>query len=130
MPQPQDCRFTRDHEWIHVDADGIATVGITDFAQKELGDIVYIQMGEPGRAVRAGEQIGEIESVKAVAEFYAPASGEITEVNGALAEAPELVNSEPMEGGWLVRFRLADASELEALMTWDAYERFLSEESD
>ncbi len=130
MPQPQDCRYTRDHEWIHVDAEGVATVGVTDFAQKELGDIVYVQMGEPGRTVKAGEQLGEIESVKAVAEFYAPASGEVVEINEALAEAPELVNSEPMEGGWLVRIRLADPSEVERLMTRDAYEKFLTDESD
>lgn len=129
MPDPKDCRYTRDHEWIHLDAEGIATVGVTDFAQQELGDIVYVQMGEPGRALNAGDQLGEIESVKAVAEVYAPVSGEIAEVNPRLAESPELVNSDPMGSGWLARIRPSDPGELDKLMTLEAYEKFLSEEA-
>ncbi|GAB4376539.1 MAG: glycine cleavage system protein GcvH [Acidobacteriota bacterium] len=130
MPRPEECRFTRDHEWIHTDADGVATVGVTDFAQQELGDIVYVQLGEPGRTVGAGDQIGEIESVKAVAEVYAPVGGEIVEVNEALADSPELVNSEPMEAGWLVRMRPSDPAEIDKLMSWSDYEKFLSEAGD
>jgi len=128
MPDPTDCRYSRDHEWVHLDEQGLATVGVTDFAQQELGDIVYVQIGEPGSTVRAGEQLGEIESVKAVAEVYAPISGEIVEINGALEEQPELVNSDPMGDGWLARLRPSDTAELERLMTREAYEKFLSEE--
>jgi len=127
MPRAEDCLFTKEHEWIHVDGD-VATVGITDFAQQELGDIVYVDMGDAGRSVTQSEEVGTIESVKAVAEVYSPASGEIVEVNAGLADAPEKLNDEPQEGGWLLRLRLDDASQLSALMSHGDYLKFLEEE--
>ena len=127
MPRPEDCLFTRDHEWIHVEG-SVATVGITDFAQQELGDIVFVDMGEAGRSVSQGDEVGTIESVKAVAEVYAPASGEVLELNEGLADAPEKVNSEPQEGGWLLRLRLSDDGQLSSLMKHGDYLKCLEEE--
>ncbi|RMG44763.1 MAG: glycine cleavage system protein GcvH [Acidobacteria bacterium] len=124
MPRPEDCRFTESHEWACLEGDCV-TVGITDFAQDELGDIVYVELPEPGRKVAKGEELGTIESVKAVAEIFAPIDGEVTEVNGALADAPEQVNKDPFGAGWLVKLRPADPAQLEALMDHAAYKRFL-----
>ncbi len=126
MPRPEECRFTPEHEWIYPDGEG-AVVGITDFAQQELGDIVYLNLGESGRSVKVGDELGEIESVKAVAEFYAPASGEIVAINADLADHPEKVNQDPFGGGWLVRIKLADASSLSQLMDFASYKKFLEE---
>ncbi len=127
MPRSEDCQYTKDHEWIHRDGEN-AVVGITDFAQKELGDIVYVDLGETDRAIDAGEEIGTIESVKAVAEVYAPVSGEIIELNEALADAPDLLNSDPLGEGWLMKIKLGDAVSLDDLMSFEAYQRFLEEE--
>ncbi len=122
---PQDCRYTREHEWIRLEGEH-ARMGITDFAQSELGDIVYVELPEVGRRVRAGEALGTVESVKAVSEIYAPASGEVVEVNAALAEAPERINRDPYGEGWLCRLRLEDPSEVEALMDAPAYAAFIA----
>ena len=122
----EECLFTKEHEWVHVEG-GVARVGITEFAQKELGDIVYVNMGDVGRSAAAGESIGEIESVKAVAEVYAPVSGEITETNALLAESPEKVNSDPYGDGWLVMMTVQDAAETKRLMDFAAYQKYLAE---
>lgn len=126
MPRPEECRFTPEHEWIYPEGDS-AVMGISDFAQQELGDIVYLNLGETGRNVKVGDELGEIESVKAVAEFYAPASGEVTAVNTELAEHPERVNQDPFGSGWLVRIKLADSSSLSQLMDFAAYKKYLEE---
>ena len=126
MPNPTDRRYTREHEWVRVD-DGVGTVGITDYAQDELGDIVYVEMPAPGTSVKQSEKLGEIESVKAVSDLYAPVSGEVVDVNEAVADHPELVNESPYEKGWLVRVRLADPAELDALLTAEQYDALLAE---
>jgi glycine cleavage system H protein len=108
---PQDLSYTKEHEWLRV-ADGVALVGITEFAAEALGDIVFVQLPAVGDKVTAGEVCGEIESTKSVSELYAPVSGEVTEVNEATADAPELINSDPFDKGWLFRVRTDDVPEL------------------
>lgn len=127
MPRPEDCLYTKDHEWLHVEGD-VARVGITDFAQNELGDIVYVDLGDPGRDISAGEELGTIESVKAVAEVFAPVRGQILEINQGLADAPERVNEDPLGEGWLVAVKLSNPSEVEKLMDYSAYKKYLEEE--
>ncbi len=126
MPRPEDCLYTKEHEWLHLEG-AAARVGITDFAQKELGDIVYVNMGETGRAVSAGQAVGEIESVKAVAEVYAPISGTVVEINPLLAESPEKINSDPLGDGWLITMSIKNPGETAALMNFAAYEKYLEE---
>jgi glycine cleavage system H protein len=115
--------FTQDHEWIEVDGD-TATVGITDYAQGQLGDITFVDLPEAGRSVKKGDAPCVVDSVKAASDVYAPVSGTITEANGALADEPELVNSDPEKGGWLFRMTLSDAGELDALMDRAAYDEY------
>jgi glycine cleavage system H protein len=115
--------YTEEHEWIRVDGEA-ATVGITDFAQGQLGDIVFVELPEPGRQVGKGGEAAVVESVKAASDVYAPVSGEVTEANQALGDDPSLVNSDPEGEGWFFRLRFADASELEGLMDAEAYKRF------
>jgi glycine cleavage system H protein len=117
---PSDRRYSKEHEWVLV-AGGSATVGITDFAQRELGDIVYVELPEVGRAVKGGDILGTIESVKAVSEIYAPVSGTITEVNALLTDKPETINADPHAAGWICRMSLSAAGELEGLMDAAAY---------
>src|SRR5512137_1813913 len=117
---PEENLYTKDHEWLFVQGDK-ATVGITDFAQHELGDIVYVELPEIGRQVKAGETMGTIESVKAVSEIYAPVSGAIAEVNPALTDAPETVNKDPHGAGWICKVKLQDPKELDGLMNAYAY---------
>lgn len=117
-------RFTKDHEWIRVEGN-LGTVGISEHAQEQLGDIVYVELPEVGREVKKGEQFAVVESVKAASEVYAPASGRIVEVNGELPEKPELVNQDAEGAGWFARIELADPAELDDLMDADAYRRFL-----
>ncbi len=117
---PNDRRYTKEHEWVKV-AGGAATVGITDFAQRELGDIVYVELPEIGRAFAAGDVLGTIESVKAVSEIYAPVSGTITEVNTLLGDKPETINLDAHEKGWICRLSLKSPAELDALMDAAAY---------
>jgi len=117
---PEDRRYTKEHEWIRVDGD-TGTVGITDFAQQELGDIVYVELPEVGGRIEAGTGMGTIESVKAVSELYAPVDGEVTEVNGALDAAPEQINQDPYGEGWLCKVRLSDPSQLDALLDASGY---------
>ncbi len=115
--------FTEEHEWIRVDGDE-ATVGITDFAQGQLGDIVFVELPEPGRQVTKGGEAAVVESVKAASDVYAPVDGEVVEPNPALGDDPSLVNSDPEGEGWFFRLRLADPSQLEGLMDADAYKAF------
>jgi glycine cleavage system H protein len=117
---PNDRRYTKEHEWVRVDG-GAATVGITDFAQHELGDIVYVELPEIGRAVKAGEVLGTIESVKAVSELYAPVAGTITEVNTLLRDKPESINLDAHGTGWICKLAPANSDEIDSLMDADAY---------
>ena len=117
---PDALKYTRDHEWISVD-DRRGRIGITDFAQKQLGDVVYVDLPEAGTRVTQGQSFGTIESVKAVSELFAPVSGEIVEVNSALKNSPELVNSDPHGGGWMVVIELSEPSEADGLLDSAAY---------
>jgi glycine cleavage system H protein len=120
-------RFTTDHEWIRLDGD-LAVVGITEYAQSQLGDVVYVELPEIGRRVEKGKEAAVVESVKAASEIYAPASGEVAEVNEAIAADPAKVNADAMGEGWFLKLRLADPKELEGLMDEAAYQRFLEEQ--
>ena len=129
MVIPSDLRYTKEHEWVRV-ADGIGTVGITDYAQDQLGDVVYVDLPSPGKQLSQLAVFGEIESVKAVSELYAPVSGEVVESNGALADKPELVNEAPYGEGWLMKLRLGDGGEVEKLLTADQYSDFIETEAE
>ena len=124
----KDYRYTDAHEWIHV-ADGKATTGITDYAQDQLSDVVYIELPEVGDTVKKGEAYGVVESVKAASDVYLPIGGEISEVNAELESNPQLVNEEPYAGGWFVRFAPSDLSQLDDLMDADSYAAFCEEEA-
>lgn len=121
-------RFTKSHEYIRMDGD-VGVVGISDHAQKELGDVIFVELPGVGSDVTAGEQFGSIESVKAFSDLYSPVSGEVVEINGSLADRPESVNTSPYEDGWMIKVRLRDAAELDALMDSAAYDAWVAEES-
>ena len=123
-----DLKYTKDHEWIRVDGD-IGTVGISAFAQEQLGDVVFVELPEVGKKVSPGDEAAVVESVKAASEVYAPVSGEVVEVNGALNDTPELVNSDPTDKGWFIKIRLSNASELDGLMDEEAYKTFAAEQA-
>jgi glycine cleavage system H protein len=125
MSHPGDLRYSKEHEWVRVDGQS-ATIGITSFAADELGDIVFVELPEVGSSVSQFGSFGVVESVKAVSDLYAPVSGEVTEVNAALAEQPELLNSDAYGEGWIARVTLTDAAELDALMDADAYAELTS----
>lgn len=125
---PEENLYTKDHEWIHVHGD-TGTVGITDYAQNQLGDIVYIELPEVGKKFEAGEVIGTIESVKAVSEVYAPVSGVVKEVNEIVKEEPAAINEDPHGEAWLVRMTLSDPAELKALISVRDYEAYIKEEA-
>ena len=127
MPYPTDRKYTREHEWIQVNGNS-ATVGITDYAQQSLGDIVFVETPKVGAELTAGKTFGTVESVKAVSDLFAPASGSVTEVNGELATAPEKVNSDA-HGAWMVKITLKNPAELDALLSASDYEKFVAEES-
>ena len=129
MVIPPDLRYTKEHEWVRVD-DGIGTVGITDYAQDQLGDVVYVDLPSPGKQLSQLAVFGEIESVKAVSELYAPVSGEVVESNGALADKPELINESPYGEGWLMKLRLAGDGEIEKLLTADQYSDHIEREAE
>ena len=120
MAYPDDLRYSKEHEWVRADGDA-ATIGITSFAADELGDIVFIELPEVGGQLSQFGAFGVVESVKAVSDLYAPVSGTVVEVNEALRDAPELLNSDPFGEGWIARVELGDTSELDALMDADAY---------
>jgi len=121
---PTDLKYTKDHEWVRLDGD-VATVGITDYAQGELGDVVFVELPEPGASVSRGTSFGVVESVKAASDLYAPVSGEVTDVNGSLQDAPDLVNTAPFEDGWMIKIRPSDKAELQKLMDASSYEDYL-----
>tara|TARA_R110000868_G_scaffold1844_1_gene14536 strand:+ start:1699 stop:2076 length:378 start_codon:yes stop_codon:yes gene_type:complete len=118
-----DLRYSKEHEWVRLEGD-VATVGISDFAQAQLGDVVFVELPEPGRQVEQNGDACVVESVKAASEVYAPVSGEIVEVNSALEEDPELVNQAPTGAGWFMKIRISDPSQVEAMMDEAAYEAF------
>ena len=125
---PADYRYTKAHEWIKVDG-SVGTVGITDYAQHELGDVVFAELPKIGAAMKAGESFGTVESVKAVSEIYTPVSGEIIEINSKLVDAPETINKDPHGSAWLVKIRLSDPKELSGLMDAAAYEAYIAAEA-
>ena len=127
MPFPANYRYTREHEWIKVDG-GQATIGITDYAQNSLGDIVFVELPKVGDELSAGKTFGSVESVKAVSDLYAPASGKVVAVNDELNTAPEKINSDA-HGAWMLKLKLKDPKELNALLSADDYEKFVAEET-
>jgi len=126
MGYPTQYKYSKEHEWIEVKGD-VATVGITDYAQSELGDVVFVEVPTAGTKVTAGKTFGSVESVKAVSEIYAPASGDVVEANGALKDKPEAINTDPHGAGWLIKMKLANAAELGSLMDAAAYEAYIAE---
>lgn len=122
MDLPENLKYSPSHEWSKVDGD-VLTVGITDFAQEQLGDVVFVELPEIGAQVAAGGAVAVVESVKTASDIYAPASGEVLEVNSALEDAPETLNSDPYEGGWMFRLRVADTAELDRLLSADDYQK-------
>jgi glycine cleavage system H protein len=126
---PKEYRYTKKHEWILVDGD-TGLVGITDHAQEQLGDVVYVELPKIGAKLQAMQSFGTIESVKAVSDLYSPMSGEVAEINDALVDAPETLNKSPHTEGWLVRLKLSDKSESEKLLSADEYQEFLVSESE
>ena len=127
MVSPPELKYTKEHEWVRVEGD-TGTIGITDYAQDQLGDIVFVELPEVGAAISAAQKLGEIESVKAVSELFAPVSGEVTEANDGLADSPEAVNDDPYGDGWMVKMRLSAAAELDGLLSADEYEAFIEAE--
>jgi glycine cleavage system H protein len=126
MSVPRDYKYTKTHEWVRIDGD-VATIGITDYAQGELGDITYIELPPVGSTLNQSDSLGVIESVKAASDIYSPISGEVVEDNESVESTPELVNSSPYEDAWLVKLRVTDESQLSGLMDADAYEKLLEE---
>lgn len=126
MNVPGDLKYTKSHEWVRVDGD-VATVGITDHAQSELGDIVFVDLPTPGRALGAADSFGTVESVKTVSDIYSPVEGEVVEVNGALGAQSELVNSDPYGDGWLVKIKMPSASGADGLLSPEAYSASLDD---
>jgi len=128
MAYPAAFRYTKEHEWIEL-KDGVAKIGITDYAQHELGDVVFVELPKPGAKLEAGKSFGTVESVKAVSEIYAPVAGEVLEVNAALEKKPETLNSDPHGEAWLIKVRLANAADINGLMDVKAYEAFIEEKN-
>ena len=120
MNVPENLKYTEDHEWVKVEGD-VATVGITDFAQKELGDIVYVEVETVGETLSAGDTFGTIEAVKTVADAFMPVGGEVIEKNETLADQPELINTDPYGEGWIIKVKISDASEVDALLSAEDY---------
>jgi glycine cleavage system H protein len=125
---PKDYRYTKEHEWIKMDG-AAGTIGITDYAQNELGDVVFVELPKVGAQLKAGQSLGTIESVKAVSEIFTPVSGEVTETNPALVDAPEKINSDPHGSAWLIKIRLSDPKESASLMDATTYEAYVTEKA-
>ena len=125
MTYPKNYRYTKEHEWISVEG-SLATIGITDYAQHELGDVVFVELPKPGTKIETGKSFGTVESVKAVSELYAPATGEVIEANGELHNSPEKINSDPHGAAWLIKARLTNAAELNGLMDAATYEAYIA----
>lgn len=128
MATPEDNRYAKSHEYVHLEGD-VGTIGITDYAQKELGDVVFVELPQVGAELEAGDELGSIESVKAVSELFSPVGGVVVEVNEALADNPALVNTDPFGDGWMVRMRLPDPTEVDELMTAEEYDEYLEKEA-
>jgi len=126
---PEENRYAKTHEYAHPEAGDIAVIGITDHAQKELGDVVAVELPQVGTQLDANEELGTIESVKAVSDLFAPVSGEVVEINEALTDKPELVNTDNYGDGWLLKIRMSDPTELDDLMSAEEYEEFLETEA-
>jgi glycine cleavage system H protein len=126
MAYPTQYRYTKEHEWIEA-KDGTGTIGITDYAQSELGDVVFVEVSAAGTKLVAGKTFGSVESVKAVSEIYAPVNGEVVEANATLKDKPETINSDPHGAGWLVKIKLANLADVNALMDAAAYEAYIEE---
>ena len=127
---PSDRRYSREHEWAKVEAEGRVTVGITHYAQDQLGDIVYLDLPSPGATVEQSKKLGEVESVKAVSDIYSPVSGEVVEVNQEAMDHPEVVNKDPFDDGWLLKVRApSSASEMDSLLTAEEYNALLESEA-
>jgi glycine cleavage system H protein len=129
MEFPDDVKYTKDHEWIKIE-DNIATIGITDYAQEKLGDIVYVELPDVGEVLEKGDAFGSVESVKSVSDCYTPVAGEVIEVNDLLVESPEAINEDPYGEGWMVKIKLQKNQQLDDLMTNIEYENYVSEESE
>lgn len=123
---PEDLKYYKEHEWVRTDGD-VATIGISDYAQSALGDIVYLELPEVGDTLSAGDTFGEVESVKSVSQLFTPVGGEITEVNTDLANAPETINSNPYDEGWMIRVKMSNATELDELMSAGDYQAFVEQ---
>jgi len=121
-----DLHYTEDHEWVKVEGD-TAKIGISDYAQDQLGDIVFVELPNVGDSFKKGDEFGTVESVKAVSELYIPISGEVTAINNALEDSPELVNTQPYDDGWMIAVKIADESELNAMMSKDDYYKMIKE---
>lgn len=128
MNLPSELKYTKEHEWVKNEGDNRVRIGITDFAQSELGDIVFVELPEVGDEVTAGEPFGSVESVKTVSELYAPVSGKVVEVNADLADSPENVNTSPYGDGWMIVVEMSDPSQLDQLLTADQYKETISED--
>lgn len=126
---PDNLQYTKDHEWIRVEGD-TGTIGITDFAQEQLGDVVHVDLPRVGESFESHSHFGEIESVKTFSELFTPVSGEVLEINEALADSPELVNSEPYGGGWMIKIKLANAGEVDSLLNASEYEDFVESQKE
>lgn len=126
MNYPADLKYTREHEWIRDNGDGTATVGVTDFAQSELGDVVFVEFSDVDTEVSKDESFGTIEAVKTVSDLFAPISGKILELNESLADEPEVVNVDPYDKGWMIKMSIKDAGELDDLMDVEAYQKIIS----
>ena len=125
---PKDLKYDREHEWVRVEGE-LAVIGISHFAQDQLGEVVYVDLPSAGGGLSAGDAFGEVESVKSVSELFSPVSGEIVDVNTALSDAPEMVNEDPYGDGWMIKVRMSDAAEVDNLMSADEYEAFITEEA-
>jgi glycine cleavage system H protein len=129
MEFPKELRYSQEHEWVAVE-DNIATIGITDYAQEQLGDVVYVELPEVGTQVTKDEAFGVVESVKAVSDVYAPVSGTVTEINVSLPDSPETINEDPYGDAWMIRVDMGDPEEVEDLMTAAQYKKFVEEEKE
>ena len=130
MEYPKGLRYSREHEWVSVEDGDSGLIGITDFAQNELGDVVYVEAPELGEKISKDDPFGAVESVKAVSDLYAPVSGTVTEVNDALPDTPELINEDPYGEGWIIKVTLSDPGELDDLMTPEEYTEYCEGEQD
>lgn len=128
MSVPKDLKYTKEHEWVRVEGD-VVTVGVTDYAQSEMGDVVFVELPEVGSSITAGDQLAVIESVKAVSDVFSPVSGTVEAVNEALEETPELVNEDCYGEGWIARIQCTDPAELDTLLSAEEYEQYLAEQN-